>query len=194
MPKVQNAIMNLKQIYQQKVAPSLMEEFNITNKMAVPRILKVIVNVGLKEAAHDKGVLQKTLEQMAMITGQKPRVTVAKKSIANFKLRQGDPVGVMVTLRGKRMDDFLTKLLNVVLPRVRDFQGVPNSAFDKSGNYTLGLSEQIVFPEIDYAKIDRVRGLEITIVVKSGSATMAKRMLELMGMPFRKERGGGTRG
>jgi len=186
--------MNLKQIYQQKVAPSLMEEFNITNKMAVPRILKVIVNVGLKEAAHDKGVLQKTLEQMAMITGQKPRVTVAKKSIANFKLRQGDPVGVMVTLRGKRMDDFLTKLLNVVLPRVRDFQGVPNSAFDKSGNYTLGLSEQIVFPEIDYAKIDRVRGLEITIVVKSGSATMAKRMLELMGMPFRKERGGGTRG
>lgn len=180
--------MNVKQTDNEKLTASLMEEFDITNKMAVPKIVKVIVNVGLKEAAHDKGILEKTVEQMAIITGQKPKVTRAKKSIANFKLRQGDPVGVMVTLRGKRMNDFLTKLLTIVLPRVRDFQGVPTGAFDKMGNYSLGLTEQIVFPEIDYAKIDRVRGLEITIVTNAGDAKMAKRLLELMGMPFRKER------
>ena len=157
------------------------------NGMAVPKIARVVVNVGLKEAAHDKGVLEKTVEQMTTISGQKPKVTRAKKSIANFKLREGDPVGVMVTLRGKRMYDFLMKLINIVLPRVRDFQGVSTQAFDRAGNYTLGLTEQIVFPEIDYAKVDKIRGLEITIVTNAGDAKIARRMLELIGMPFKKE-------
>ena len=154
--------------------------------MAQPKVIKIVLNIGLKEAVHDKGVLEKASEQLAAIAGQKPKVTRAKTSIANFKVRQGDPVGLTVTLRGKRMRDFVTKLVTIVLPRVRDFHGVPTTAFDKRGNYTLGLPEQIVFPEIDFAKIDKVRGLEITLVNNAGITEAAKKLLESLGMPFKK--------
>jgi len=169
-----------------KIMTILKEEFKITNVMAMPVVDRVVVNIGMKEAAHDKGALEKATEQLTQITGQKPKITKAKKSIANFKLREGDPVGLTVTLRGKRRDDFITKLISVVLPRVRDFHGVPVKAFDMAGNYTLGLSEQIVFPEIDYSKIDKIRGLEITLVIKRSNAKISRRLLELMGMPFEK--------
>ena len=143
------------------------------------------MNIGLKEAVTDKGVLAKASEQLAAIAGQKPKVTRAKTSIANFKVREGDPVGLTVTLRGKRMQDFVTKLINIVLPRVRDFHGVPTTAFDKKGNYTLGLAEQIVFPEIDYAKIDKIRGLEITLVNNADNPKSAKKLLESLGFKFK---------
>jgi len=178
--------MNLKQIYTDTVVPKLAEEFGITNKMAVPRIAKIVVNTGVKEGANDKGVIEKVADQITAITGQKAKVTRAKMSIANFKLREGAPIGLAVTLRGKRMFDFLTKLINIVLPKVRDFQGVSDKSFDANGNYTLGLSEQIVFPEIEYSKIDKIRGLEITIVMQSGDSKISKRLLELLGMPFNK--------
>ena len=139
-----------------------------------PKITKVVLNIGLKEAVTDKGVLAKASEQLAAIAGQKPKVTRVKTSIANFKVRAGDPVGLTVTLRGRRMQDFVTKLITIVLPRVRDFHGVPTTSFDKKGNYTLGLTEQIVFPEIDYAKIDKIRGLEITLVNNAGTPELAK--------------------
>ena len=156
------------------------------NKMAKPKITKVVLNIGLKEAITDKGVLAKASEQLAIIAGQKPKVTRAKTSIANFKVREGDSVGLTVTLRGKRMEGFLKKLFTIVLPRVRDFQGVSVTAFDKAGNYTLGLSEQIVFPEIDFSKIDKIRGLEITIVNTAGDPEASREMLTEMGMPFKK--------
>jgi large subunit ribosomal protein L5 len=178
--------MTLFEKYQNQVVPTLLEEMGLSNKWAAPKVSKVVINIGLKEAAHDKGVLEKATDQLATITGQKPKVTRAKQSIANFKLRQGDPVGLTVTLRGRRMHDFMNKLFQIVLPRVRDFQGVSLTAFDKMGNYTLGLSEQIVFPEIDYSKIDKVRGLEITFVNTAGDAKISKRLLELLGMPFKK--------
>lgn len=178
--------MNLKQHYQEKVVEQLMKEFDISNPMAVPKLVKIAVNIGLKEAAHDKGVLDKAMAQLVEITGQKPKITRAKQSIANFKLRQGDPVGLAVTLRGKRMYDFATKLLTIVLPRVRDFSGVSTTAFDGRGNYSLGLAEQIVFPEIDYAKIDKIRGLEITFVTTATNDKIARRLLTLLGMPFKK--------
>jgi large subunit ribosomal protein L5 len=180
--------MNINQTYQEKVVPALMEEFGLDHKMSVPRIGKVVINIGLKEAAHDKGVLEKAIDQLTAISGQKPKVTTAKLSIAGFKVREGDPVGLTTTLRGKRMYDFITKLITIVLPRVRDFQGVSATAFDQSGNYTLGITEQTVFPEIDYSKIDRVRGLEISFVLKPKTdVKIARRMLALMGMPFEKD-------
>ena len=154
------------------------------NKMAVPKVTKIVLNIGLKEAAHDKGVLEKAMEQLSIIAGQKPKVTRAKISIANFKLREGDVVGLAVTLRRKRMDDFMTKLFTIVLPRVRDFRGVSATAFDGRSNYTLGLSEQIVFPEIDFSKIDKIRGLEITFVTTAKNAQETRKLLELLGMPF----------
>jgi large subunit ribosomal protein L5 len=178
--------MNLHDHYKKIVVPQLISEMGISNAMAVPRITRVVVNTGIKEAAHDKGLLEKAAGQMAEITGQKAKVTRAKKSIANFKLREGDPVGLTVTLRGKRMYDFVTKLFNIVLPRVRDFHGVPTTAFDHKGNYTLGMSEQISFVEIDYSKIDKIRGLEITFVINGKDAKISKRLLELLGMPFSK--------
>jgi large subunit ribosomal protein L5 len=178
--------MTLQEKYQKEVAPTLLGELKLTNTMAAPKIEKVILNIGLKEAAHDKGVLERAAEQLGIITGQKAKVTRAKLSIANFKLREGDPVGLTVTLRGKRMYDFMTKLFQIVLPRVRDFQGVSLTAFDQRGNYTLGLAEQIVFPEIDYSKIDKIRGLEITFVNSGGTPKISKRLLELLGMPFKK--------
>lgn len=179
--------MNLQKQFNDTVLPQLMSEFDIKNIMAAPKITKVVINIGIKEAAADKGVLEKAKSQLQDIAGQLPKITRAKKSIANFKLRENDPIGLTVTLRGKRMYDFMTKLFNIVLPRVRDFQGVSTTAFDTKGNYTLGLSEQIVFSEIDYAKIDKIRGLEMTFVVKNaGDAKISRRMLQLMGMPFKK--------
>lgn len=178
--------MNIKQLYEEKVRPQLSAELGIENTMAVPKVAKVVINIGLKEAVSDKSVAGKTASWMGAITGQKPKETRAKKSIANFKVRQGDVVGMAVTLRGKRMYDFMQKLFTIVLPRVRDFQGVEGGAFDGQGNYTLGLAEQIAFPEIDYAKIDKVRGLEITFVTSAGEPVSAKRLLELLGMPFKK--------
>ncbi len=204
--------MNLKNTYHDSVLPTLISEFEIANKLAAPKISKITVSVALKEAVHDKGVLEKASNQLNEIAGQKAKVTRAKKSIANFKLRENDPVGLTVTLRGKRMWDFATKLLTIVLPRVRDFHGVPLNSFDQSGNYTLGIAEQIVFPEIDYSKIDKIRGLQVTFTIPMGSSVsqikkgeepkdsrkaalqisknrikIARRMLVLMGMPFEKE-------
>jgi large subunit ribosomal protein L5 len=150
------------------------------------RVEKVVVNIGLGEAAHDKNVIEVASRDLMAITGQKPVICRARASISGFKIRKGDPVGLKVTLRGKRMRDFLTKLFTIVLPRLRDFQGVSLKSFDGRGNYSLGIPEQIVFPEIDYSKIDKIRGLEITIVTNTGSDDKAKELLELMGMPFEK--------
>lgn len=179
--------MNLKQAYKDQIAPVLMQEFGITNQMALPCIKKITVNMGVKEMAHDKGLIEKIVQQMTAIVGQKPKITRAKVAIANFKLRENDPIGITATLRGNRMYDFMTKLFQIVLPRVRDFQGVSQTAFDKGGNYTLGLSEQIIFSEIDYAKIDKIRGLEITFVTNFPNPEIVKRLLQLLGMPFKKK-------
>lgn len=156
------------------------------NPMAKPRLIKIVLNVGVKEALTDKKALETVSADLATITGQKPAVRLAKKSIAAFKLRQGQPVGMMVTLRGIRMRAFLQKLVTIVLPRVRDFHGVPLSGFDGKGNYTLGVKEQIVFPEIDYGKVDKIRGLEITIVTTAHNNDEGKALLTELGMPFAK--------
>lgn len=178
--------MTLNQTYKEKIIPTLMSEFSIHNIMAVPKVSKITINMGVKDMAHDKGLIEKIASQMTAIAGQKPKLTRAKIAIANFKLREGDPVGMTVTLRGARMYDFMTKLFEIVLPRVRDFQGVSTTAFDHAGNYTLGLSEQIIFPEIDYGKIDKIRGLEITFVIGSKQRELSQRLLQLLGMPFQK--------
>lgn len=156
------------------------------NPFAKPKITKVVINMGLKEALLDKKVLESVSTQLAQITGQKPITTFARKAIAAFKLRKGDPIGVKVTLRGKRMDDFLKKLTGIVLPRVRDFKGVSVSGFDGRGNYTLGIEEILIFPEVDFAKIDKSRGLEVTFVTTAKNNEEGKKLLEEMGMPFSK--------
>lgn len=181
--------MNLRQIYTNEIAPKLMAEFAIKNIMAVPKVQKININMGVKDMAHDKGLIDKVSVQLAAISGQKPKITRAKIAIANFKLREGDPIGLTTTLRTNRMYDFMTKLFGIVLPRVRDFSGVSDTAFDQNGNYTLGLTEQIIFTEIDYAKIDKIRGLEITFVIQSGNRAISKRLLEMLGMPFKKPHG-----
>jgi large subunit ribosomal protein L5 len=178
---------SLKDIYQKQILPALSAELNLKNPLAVPRLVKVVVNVGVKEAAQNKSVLDHVVTDLAAITGQKPRINHAKKSIASFKLRQGDPIGAACTLRGKRMTDFLEKLFRIILPRVRDFRGVAGSGFDGRGNYTLGFPEQIVFPEVDYTKIDKIRGLEVTIVTTAKNNQAARRLLELLGLPFQKK-------
>jgi len=178
--------MNLIQIYKDQVVHKLMTEFGINNIMAVPKVSKININIGAKEMVHDKGVVEKIVPQLVAISGQKPKITHAKVAIANFKLRENDPVGLTVTLRGTRAFDFMTKLFGIVLPRVRDFQGVSKQAFDQTGNYSLGLSDQVVFSEIEYGKIDKIRGLQITFVIKNGSPEKSKRLLELLGMPFKK--------
>lgn len=180
--------MTLRDQYYKKIAPELKKEFDVANVMAVPKVRKVVINIGIKEAAHDKGVLEKALDQLTVLSGQRPKIARAKQSVAGFKIRQGDPIGLAVTLRGARMYDFMTKLFQIVLPRVRDFQGVSIKAFDANGNFTLGLTEQIVFPEIDYAKVDKIRGLEITFVINSADAKISRRLLEMLGMPFEKGR------
>lgn len=181
----------LQTYYREKIVPQLKQELSLSNDLAVPKITKIVINVGVKEAAKDKGVLEKAIAYMTQIAGQRPKVTRARLSIAGFQVREGAPVGLSVTLRHGRMYQFLDKLFTIVLPRVRDFQGVKRDAFDRQGNYTLGLKEQIIFSEIDYDKIDRVRGLEISIITNTNKKNHALRLLELMGMPFEKlkERG-----
>ena len=176
----------MKEQYQKEVVPTLMKSLSLSNVMQVPRVQKVVVNIGMGEAMDNPKSLDAAVGDVALITGQKPVVTKAKKSIANFKLREGRTIGVKVTLRGDKMWAFLDRLMNVVLPRVRDFRGVSPDAFDGRGNYTLGLREQLIFPEIEYDKIDKIRGMEITIVTSAGSDDQAAIMLQMLGMPFRK--------
>ena len=173
--------------YQQEVVPALQNAFSYRNIMEVPRIQKVVVNIGLGEAMGNSKALEAAITDMTTITGQKPIQTKARKSIANFKLREGVIIGVKVTLRGDRMWAFIDRLLNVALPRVRDFRGVSPDAFDGRGNYTLGLRDQLIFPEIEYDKIDKLRGMEITIVSTAKNDEHARAMLKFLGMPFRKE-------
>jgi large subunit ribosomal protein L5 len=177
---------NLLVYYQKEVKNKLIEEFGIKNAMAAPKLKKVVINVGLGEALVNKKAVETVVSQLAVITGQKPVVTHAKKDISTFKVRKGDAIGVMVTLRGAKMYDFIEKLVKIVLPRIRDFRGISNSGFDKWGNYTLGLREQIIFTEIEYSEVDKVRGLEITCVTTAKDAKSCKRLLELLGMPFQK--------
>ena len=171
--------------YEKEVVPALMRQFNYGNIMAVPRIQKVVVNVGLGEAIQNAKALDAAVRDIASITGQKPVVTRAKHSIAAFKLRAGMPIGVMVTLRGDRMYEFLDKLINAALPRQRDFAGVSSRSFDGRGNYSLGLREQLLFPEIEYDKIDKLRGLEISVVTTARSDEEGRALLQLLGMPFK---------
>jgi large subunit ribosomal protein L5 len=172
--------------YTAEVAPQLLKEFAYENVMLIPRVKKIAVNIGLGEAISNGKAIEAATKDIAQITGQKPVVTRAKKSIAAFKLRAGMPIGATVTLRGERMWSFLDKLISAALPRVRDFRGVSAKAFDGRGNYTLGLKEQLVFPEIEYEKIDKLRGLEITVVTSARNDEESRRMLELLGMPFEK--------
>jgi large subunit ribosomal protein L5 len=176
----------LKEKYRQDVVPGLQKEFSYGNAMQVPTINKVVVNIGMGEVIQNAKAMDAAVADLAAITGQRPVVTRAKRSVAAFKLREGMQIGCMVTLRGARMYYFLDKLLNVALPRIRDFQGVSPDAFDGRGNYTLGLREQLVFPEIDYDKVDKLRGMEITIVTTATTDQGGRRLLALLGMPFKK--------
>jgi large subunit ribosomal protein L5 len=175
----------LKQRFHQEIAAALRKELELANPMAVPRLDKIVVNVGVGEATQNAKVLDPAVNELAQITGQKPVVTRARKSIAAFKVRAGQPIGAMVTLRGDRMYEFLDRLLNVVLPRVRDFRGVSTKSFDGRGNYTLGLHDQLIFPEIDYAKVDKLKGMNVTIVTTARSDDQARSLLRHLGMPFR---------
>jgi len=175
----------LRDVYREHIVPTMMREFGYTNPMQVPRIQKIVVNVGLGEAIQNDRAIEAASKDLATITGQRPVVTRAKKSIAAFKLREGARIGAMVTLRGEHMYAFFDKLVNAALPRVRDFSGVSPKSFDGRGNYTLGIKEQMVFPEIEYDKVDRVRGMEVTIVTNARNDEEARRLLQLYGMPFR---------
>jgi large subunit ribosomal protein L5 len=175
----------LKERYTKEIAPKLMKEFGYTNPMQVPRLEKLLINMGLGEAIQNIKVLDSAMEELRAITGQKPVATKAKRSIANFKLRKGMSIGCMVTLRKERMYEFFDRLVNVALPRVRDFKGVSGKSFDGRGNYSLGIREQIIFPEIDYDKIDKIKGLNINVVTTAKTDEEGKALLGLLGMPFK---------
>ncbi|MDT5122384.1 MAG: large subunit ribosomal protein [Acidobacteriota bacterium] len=175
----------LKERYTKEIAPAISKEFGITNPMAVPRLEKIVINMGMGEAIANAKILDTAADEVRAVTGQKPVITKAKKSIASFKLRQGMPIGVMVTLRGERMYEFLDRLVSVALPRVRDFRGVSPKAFDGRGNYTLGIREQLIFPEIDFNKVDKTRGMNISIVTTARNDEQARSLLKALGMPFR---------
>jgi large subunit ribosomal protein L5 len=175
----------LKTLYETEVRPQLTREFNYRNLMEVPRLKSVVLNMGLGEAIQNIKIMDNAVEELALIAGQKPVVTKAKKSIASFKLRENMPIGCMVTLRRDRMYDFLDKLINIALPRVRDFRGISPKSFDGRGNYTLGIREHIIFPEINYDKIDKIKGLNVTIVTSSRTDEEGRLLLKLLGMPFR---------
>jgi len=177
----------VKEQYQTVFVPALIKELNLDNIMQVPQIKKVVVNIGLGEAMENPKALDAAVSDLSQITGQKPILLNARKAIANFKLREGRTIGAKVTLRGERMWSFLDRLINVVLPRVRDFRGVSAESFDGRGNYTLGLREQLIFPEIEYDKIDKIRGMEISIVTSAQNDEQARALLRMMGMPFRKD-------
>jgi large subunit ribosomal protein L5 len=170
--------------YREDIAPALQSEFGYANVMQIPRLTKIVVNMGVGEATRDAKLMDGAVRDLTAITGQKPAVVRARKSIAQFKLREGMPIGAKVTLRGDRMWDFLDRLTTLALPRIRDFRGIPDKSFDGRGNYTLGLREQLAFPEIDYDKVDRLRGLEISIVTTAKTDEESKKLLELLGMPF----------
>ncbi len=176
----------LKQIYNEEIAPALFEELSLENVMQIPRVVKVVVNVGVGEALDNPKALDEAVKDLSTITGQRPVVTKARKSIANFKLREGRSIGAKVTLRGDRMWAFLDRLINVALPRVRDFRGISPDSFDGRGNYTLGLREQLIFTEIDYDQVDKIRGMELTIVTTAEDDDQARALLTKIGMPFRK--------
>jgi large subunit ribosomal protein L5 len=177
----------LKERYKKEVVPGLMKDFGYANVMQVPRLTKIVINIGMGEATQNAKAMEAAELDVAAIAGQKPVITRAKRSISAFKIRQGMPIGVKVTLRGDRMWDFYDRLVSIVLPRIREFQGVPREAFDGMGNYSLGFTEQTAFPEIEYEKIDRARGLELSIVTTAGNDEQARRLLELLGMPFTRE-------
>src|SRR5450755_2356876 len=170
--------------FEKEVAPALLKELELKNTMAVPRLNKIVVNMGVGEATQNAKVLDPAVNELTQITGQKPVVTRAKKSIAAFKVREGQPIGAMVTLRGDRMYEFFDRLVNVVLPRVRDFRGVSTKSFDGRGNYTLGLKDQLIFPEIDYARVDKQKGMNVTIVTTAANDNQARALLKHLGMPF----------
>lgn len=175
----------LKEKYKKEIAPALAKEFGITNAMAIPKVEKIVVNMGVGESIGNAKILDAAVEELASVTGQKPVITKAKKSIAAFKLRQGMNIGTMVTLRGERMYEFLDRLISVALPRVRDFRGISGKAFDGRGNYTLGIREQLIFPEIDFNKVDKTRGMNISIVTSAKDDEQARALLKALGMPFR---------
>ena len=175
----------LKERYSKEVAPALTKEFGYKNVMAIPKLEKIVVNMGLGEATGNAKIVDVGVDEIARVTGQKPVVTRAKKSIAQFKVRQGMPIGTMVTLRGDRMWEFLDRLISIALPRVRDFRGVSPRGFDGRGNYTLGLKDQLLFPEIDYMKVDKARGMNISVVTTAKTDEESRKLLQLLGMPFR---------
>lgn len=176
----------LKEKFVSEITPSLMEKFNYDSVMEVPKVEKIVINMGVGDAVSNAKNLDKAVEELALISGQKPIITKAKKSIAGFRLREGMPIGTKVTLRGERMYDFLDKLVTVSLPRVRDFRGISKKSFDGRGNYTLGVKEQLIFPEIDYDRVDKVRGMDIVIVTTANTDEEAKELLTQLGMPFQK--------
>ncbi len=178
--------MDLREKYQKEVKAKLMEKFKYKNIHQIPKIEKIAVNMGLGEAVSNPKIIDQALEELALITGQRPKICRARKSIAGFKLRKGMPIGVMVTLRGKRMYDFLARLIHVALPRVRDFRGLPRSGFDGRGNYTLGIADHTIFPELDVGKIDKVKGMSVTIVTTAKTDEEAYELLKELGMPFRR--------
>jgi large subunit ribosomal protein L5 len=180
-------VSRLKERYKREIVPAMMKELGYGNAMQVPRLAKVVLNISLGEALQNPKALEAATSDLSLITGQRPVITRAKKSIAAFKLRAGMPIGLMVTLRGERMYEFLDRLISAALPRVRDFQGVPRKAFDGRGDYTLGIKEQIIFPEIDYDKVDKIRGLQVCIATTARTDDEARRLLEFMGIPFSKQ-------
>ena len=186
-PKGPQEPSRIKVRYGKEVVPALMKHFNYTNIMAVPKLEKIVINMGLGEAVANAKILDIATDELGRIAGQRPIVTKAKKSIANFKLRQNMPIGAAVTLRGERMFEFFDRLTNVVLPRVRDFRGVSTKSFDGRGNYTLGLRDQLIFPEIDYAKVDKIRGMNVTIVTTARTDDEARELLKQLGMLFRQQ-------
>jgi len=175
----------IKEVYQEKVVPALMKRFNYKNKMEVPKLEKIVINMGLGEAIQNIKILDSAVLELSQITGQKPVITKSKKSIAQFKLRTGMPIGCMVTLRKERMYEFFNRLVNAALPRVRDFKGLSGKSFDGRGNYALGIREQLIFPEIHYDKVDKVKGMNIVIVTTAKTDEEGKELLKLLGMPFR---------
>jgi large subunit ribosomal protein L5 len=185
-PMAQAQVPRLRKRYQDEVLPSLMKEFSLGNRLEAPHLVKVVVNMGLGEAVQNSKIIESAAKELGEITGQRPVVTRARKSIANFKLRAGMPIGVQVTLRGDRMFEFVDRLFSFALPRVRDFKGVSPKAFDGRGNYTLGVREQIIFPEIDYDKVDKIKGMNITFVTTAGTDDRGRALLRGLGTPFRR--------
>jgi large subunit ribosomal protein L5 len=184
-PKAAPTTPRLKERYRKEIVPALMKEFSYSNVMQAPVVHKIVINIGMGEALQNAKAMENAVRDLSDITGQRPVITKAKRSVASFKLREGNPIGCTVTLRGNHMYDFLDKLVSVALPRLRDFQGVSRDSFDGRGNYTLGIREQLVFPEINYDKIDKVRGMEITIVTTARTDEEGRRLLQLVGMPFK---------